>query len=458
MVKLYNTLKRKKETLKPIKKGKVGLYACGPTVYWYAHIGNLRTYVFEDVLRRTLEYNDYRVKHVVNITDVGHLTSDADTGEDKIEKGARREKKTAWEIAEYYADAFRKDIEKLNIKSPSIWTKATDYIKEQIELIQKLEKKGFTYLIEDGLYFDTSKLKSYGRLWGKKKVKIKAGVRVKMAEGKKNPTDFALWKLTSPGTERQMEWDSPWGRGFPGWHTECVAMAAENLGLPFDIHCGGIDHVQIHHSNEIAQAEGAYGKVPARFWMHGEFLNLKKEKMAKSEGNILTVNSLIEKGFDPLAYRYLCLMAHYRSRMDFSWKSLEGAQNGLNSLRDLISGLQRGEKPTNKAEKWKKEFLGIINDDLNTPKALAFLRKALKSKELSQSDKYNLAIDFDRILGLNLGKEEPVPEKIKEMAEQREVFRKTKDWKAADEARKKIEALGYRVEDTKEGPKIKKKS
>jgi len=458
MVKLYNTLKRKKETLKPIKKGKVGLYACGPTVYWYAHIGNLRTYVFEDVLRRTLEYNDYRVKHVVNITDVGHLTSDADTGEDKIEKGARREKKTAWEIAEYYADAFRKDIEKLNIKSPSIWTKATDYIKEQIELIQKLEKKGFTYLIEDGLYFDTSKLKSYGRLWGKKKVKIKAGVRVKMAEGKKNPTDFALWKLTSPGTERQMEWDSPWGRGFPGWHTECVAMAAENLGLPFDIHCGGIDHVQIHHSNEIAQAEGAYGKVPARFWMHGEFLNLKKEKMAKSEGNILTVNSLIEKGFDPLAYRYLCLMAHYRSRMDFSWKSLEGAQNGLNSLRDLISGLQRGEKPTNKAEKWKKEFLGIINDDLNTPKVLAFLRKTLKSKELSQSDKYNLAIDFDRILGLNLGKEEPVPEKIKEMAEQREVFRKTKDWKAADEARKKIEALGYRVEDTKEGPKIKKKS
>ncbi len=459
MLKLYNTLSRKKELFKPIESGKVALYACGPTVYWYAHIGNLRSYIFEDILRRTLEYNGFKIKHIINITDVGHLTSDADTGEDKMEKGARREKRTVWEIAEYYTKAFQEDIKKLNINDPSAWTKATDYIKEQIDLIKKLEKKGFTYLISDGVYFDTSKMKDYGKLWGSKKTNLKAGARVEMAEGKKNPSDFALWKLTPHGVKRQMEWDSPWGKGFPGWHTECVAMAKAKLGIPFDIHCGGIDHIQIHHTNEIAQAEAAYGKIPARFWMHGEFLNLKGEKMAKSEGNVIKVDTLEEKGFDPLAYRYLCLGAHYKSKLTFSWEALKGAQNGLNSLYTAVRSLKRGKVSKSRTSKEKKEFLLIINDDLNTPKALAFLRKMLKKKDLTDAEKYYLAIDFDRIFGLDLGKEVKIflPEKIEKLAKERDEYRNKNQWNKADEIRKKIEDMGYKIEDTKEGTIIEKK-
>jgi cysteinyl-tRNA synthetase len=314
MIKLYNTLNRKKETLKPIKKGKVGLYTCGPTVYWFAHIGNLRTFLFEDVLKRVLEYNGYKVRHIMNITDVGHLTSDADVGEDKMEKGAKREKKTVWQVAEFYTKAFKKDLKRLNILPPDHWIKATQTIKDQIVLIKTLEEKGFTYKTSDGIYFDTSKLKTYGRLTGRKKKKIKAGARIKMVEGKKNPTDFALWKFSLKGQKRQMEWSSPWGIGFPGWHTECVVMSIKKLGIPFDVHCGGIDHVSIHHPNEIAQAEVAYGKIFANHWLHGEFLTLKEGKMAKSEGNIITLEDLIKKGFNPLAYRYLSFNAHYRSK------------------------------------------------------------------------------------------------------------------------------------------------
>ncbi|MCG2690006.1 cysteine--tRNA ligase, partial [Candidatus Parcubacteria bacterium] len=334
-LKLFNTLTRQKENFKPLdKKGQeVGLYTCGPTVYNFAHIGNLRSYLFEDVLKRVLLYNGFKVKHIMNITDVGHLTSDADTGEDKLEKGAKRENKSVWEIAGFYTKTFKKDLELLNIKEPSKWIKATDTIKEQIALIALLESKGYTYSIGDGVYFDTSKLKNYGVLWGnEKEVALEAGKRIEMVKGKKNPTDFALWKLSPKNEKRQMEWLSPWGVGFPGWHTECVVMAQKELGSPFDIHCGGIDHIQVHHTNEIAQSQGTFGNNLANFWLHGEFLDLKGQKMAKSTGGFITLTTLIEKGFNPLAYRYLCLQAHYRTKLNFSFEALTSAQNGLNNL------------------------------------------------------------------------------------------------------------------------------
>ncbi|MGB3988313.1 MAG: cysteine--tRNA ligase [Minisyncoccales bacterium] len=470
MIKLYNTLTRKKEVFKPIRDKIVGLYACGPTVYWYAHIGNLRSYIFEDVLRRTLEYNGYSVNHIINITDVGHLTSDADTGEDKMEKGAKREKKSVWEIAEYYTDEFKEDIKKLNIKEPSSWTKATDFIKEQIELIEDLEKNGFTYLISDGLYFDTGKLENYGRLWGSKKVSLRAGARVEVVRGKKNPSDFALWKLTSEKEKREMEWDSPWGRGFPGWHTECVAMAKSKLGLPFDIHCGGIDHIQIHHTNEIAQSEAAYGIIPASFWIHGEFLDLKSEKMSKSKGNVIRIKTLEEKGIDPLAYRYLCLNAHYRTKLTFSWGALQAAQNGLNHLRLLISTLDKGDGDVD-LTKEKEEFLNIMNNDLDTPKAIAFLQKKLKGTELTEGEKRALAKEVDQIFALDLDKlkREPVTagsknylvssrkvnkekkEVLERLLKERYKYKKENDWQKADQARKEIENLGFSIKDTKDG-------
>ena len=462
MLKLYNTLTRKKQILKPIRKGRIGLYTCGPTVYWFAHIGNLRTYLFEDILKRTLEYNGYKVKHVMNITDVGHLTSDADTGEDKMEKGAKREKKTVWQIADFYTKAFKKDLKSLNILSPNVWIKATDAIKDQIDLIKILERKRFTYKASDGIYFDTSKLKTYGRLTGKKKKKLKAGARIEMVEGKKNITDFALWKLTPDGIKRQMEWDSPWGRGFPGWHTECVVMSIKELGMPFDIHCGGIDHIPIHHPNEIAQAEAAYGKIFAKFWIHGEFLILKKGKMGKSEGNIIILETLIKKDINPLAYRYLSLNVHYRSKMNFSWKSLKGAETALDRLREIIRALKANntkQTTSNKTAKdYQEKFLKFINNDLNTPRALALMWDLIKDKKISEKEKYKLLLDFDNIFGLKLSeiKEVKIPEKIKKLSKEREQLRNKNQWKKADEIRKQIEKMGYRIEDTEKGTKIKK--
>jgi cysteinyl-tRNA synthetase len=461
MLKLYNTLTRKKEVFRPLKDKKVGLYTCGPTVYWFAHIGNLRTYIFEDILKRVLEYNGYKVKHVMNITDVGHLTSDADTGEDKIELGAKREKKTAWEIAEFYTKAFKNDLKLLNIKEPDVWIKATETIDDQINLIKILEKKGFTYKISDGIYFDTSKLKSYGRLWPKK-MELKAGARIEMVPGKKNPTDFALWKFTPPGVKRQMEWDSPWGKGFPGWHTECVVMSIKELGVPFDIHCGGVDHILIHHTNEIAQAEAAFGKVFANFWLHGEFLVLEKEKMAKSKGKIFTLNELIEKGFNPLAYRYFCLGTHYRKKLQFSWQALKASQNALNNLYQIISNLKPQISNRNLKsqifKKYQNQFLEFINEDLNMPRALALMWDLLSNEKISNEEKYSLLIDFDKVFGLNFEKlkKPKIPEKIKKLAKIREEYRKEGDFKSADEIRKKIKEMGYWIEDTKEGPKIKK--
>ncbi|MBZ1356257.1 MAG: cysteine--tRNA ligase [Candidatus Nealsonbacteria bacterium] len=461
MIKLYNTLTRKEEVFEPIKKDEVTLYSCGPTVYWYAHIGNLRAYIFVDILKKTLEYNEYKVKHVINITDVGHLTSDEDTGEDKLEKGAKRENKTVWEVAEYYTKAFQTNLKQLNIKDPSIWTKVTDYIPEQIDIIKKLEEKGFTYIIEDGVYFDTSKLNNYGKLWGSDKVELKAGARVEMVDGKKNITDFALWKFSPKNEKRQMEWESPWGIGFPGWHTECVAMAAKELGVPIDIHTGGIDHIQIHHTNELAQSDAIYNKELANFWLHNEFLILKTKKMSKSKGEILRVETLIEKNINPLAYRYLCLGAHYRSELAFSWESIENAQNSLYSLYSKVKNLdQREGFSTEKIDQYKKEFLDSINHDLDTPKALALLWKILKSSELNDNEKYVLALEFDKIFGLKLDqleKDEEAPEEIKKLSKKREKYRKNKDWQKADEVREEIEKLGYIVEDAGSDAIIKKR-
>jgi len=455
MLKLYNTLGRKKQTFKSIKKNKVGLYTCGPTVYNYAHIGNLRSYIFSDILKRVLEHNGYKVKHVINITDVGHLVSDADTGEDKIEVGAKREKKTARQIAQFYTKAFQEDIKKLNIKRPDKWTKASDYIKEQIGLIKLLEKRGYTYRIKDGIYFDTSKIKSYGKLTGSKKRTHKA--RIKTAKGKKNPTDFALWKFSEK--KRQMEWNSPWGIGFPGWHTECVVMSIDQLGLPFDIHTGGIDHIAIHHSNEISQTEAGYKKNLANYWLHNEFLILKKGKMAKSKGDIITIDKLIENGFDPIAYRYLTLTTNYRSPLTFSWKSLRSAQNALDNLYQKTLKLKQYRGTDNGTTKrYRKEFLNYINDDLGTPKALALMWKLIKTNKIS----YNSLLEFDKIFGLSLDKiksasrRNEIPTKIKKLAQQREKYRKRKEWKKSDKIRKEIKKFGYQIKDTSCGFKLSK--
>lgn len=462
MIKLYNSLTRKKEDFRPIKQDSVNLYTCGPTVYWFAHIGNLRTYLFEDVLKRVLEYDGYKVKHVMNITDVGHLTSDEDTGEDKMEKGAKREKKTVWEIAEFYTQAFKKDMKTLNIKEPDIWVKATDTIPQQIALIEELERKGYTYVIDDGVYFDTSKLESYGRLWPSK-MDIKAGARIEKVKGKKNDSDFALWKFSPKDSKRQMEWDSPWGKGFPGWHTECVVMSLENLGNPFDIHCGGIDHVLIHHTNELAQAEAAYGQQMCNYWLHGEFINLKGEKIAKSAGNIILVDDIVKKGMNPLSYRYLCFTTHYRIMLSFSWDALQAADNALKSLYGRIVDFRSGgavpEKTfSGKAMEYREKFREAVNDDLNMPQALAVLWEVAKDGGLKDQEKYGLMLDFDRVFGFDLEsvKAEEIPPEVKELAGQREKYRQEKEWQKSDEARKKITELGYSVEDTPQGPKIKK--
>lgn len=462
MLRLYNTLTRKKEIFKPIKDKKVGLYTCGPTVYMTAHIGNLRTYIFEDILKRVLKYLGFKVKHVMNITDVGHLTSDSDYGEDKIEKAAKKERKTAWEIARFYENQFKKDIKLLNIQEPDVWVRATETIKDQIKFIKILERKGFTYKIEDGVYFDSSKLKNYGRLWPKG-MKILPGARIEMVEGKKNPTDFALWKFTPKDVKRDMEWNSPWGRGFPGWHTECIVMAKKFLGVPFDIHCGGVDHILIHHTNEIAQAEAAFGKILAKFWLHGEFLMLKEGRMGKSEGNVITLKDLIEKGFNPLSFRYLCLQTHYRSKMFFSFESLNSAQNSLNNIYQKIQELKSykfsySSTSLKFSKIYQKRFIELISDDLNLPKALALTWELITDDKINPKKKLDILLDFDKVLGLSFEKVKrlKIPQKIKKLVVQREKLRKKGNFKKADEIREKIKKLGYWIEDTKEGPRIKK--
>lgn len=475
-MKLYNSLTKTKEEFKPINKDSVGMYGCGPTVYWFAHIGNLRTYIFEDLLKRVLEYNGYNVNHIMNITDVGHLTSDSDSGEDKLEKGAKKERKSVWDIAQFYTDFFKEDLKLLNIIEPTKFIKATDTISEQIDLIKTLEEKGFTYTISDGVYFDTSKLEKYGRLWGENERKEMKG-RIEEVKEKKNQTDFALWKFSPKNEKRQMEWESPWGIGFPGWHTECVVMSTKELGIPFDIHCGGIDHVFIHHTNEIAQAEAAYDKPLANYWLHGEFLNLKDSKMSKSSGTIITLQTLKQKGIHPLSYRYLCLNTHYRSKLSFSDESIEFAETSLNNLYEKAFELFNSEKTelSKRYEEYKNQFREHISDDLNLPSALAMTWELLKDKELSDYEKYNLLIEFDKVFGLKISsiktdkdisssnyiiktfKEDvpfwtsnidSLPEEVKDLINQREDYRKNKDWKKSDEIRDKLESIGWQVEDS----------
>ncbi len=457
-LKLFNTLTRKKEIFKPIHKDYVGMYSCGPTVYWYPHIGNMRTYLFSDVLKRVLEYNGFNVKHIMNVTDVGHLVNDGDVGEDKIEKEAIKEGKTARDIANYYWKVFRDDFKKLNIIEPSIWTKATEHIKEQIELIKKLEEKGYTYKTDDGIYFDTSKLKDYGKMARLNKEKLIAGKRTDM-RGKKNKTDFALWKFSEEVGKRQQEWNSPWGVGFPGWHIECSAMSMKYLGENFDIHTGGEDHISIHHPNEIAQSEAATGKKFVNYWLHGIYLNFKGEKISKSKGGLYTISELEKQNFNPFSFRYMCLTTHYRKPLNFSLEILESAQNSFNRLKNIISEIKNKDEKKNRKniDAAKKQFLEIINDDLNLPKATAFLWEILRDEKLNDSEKYELAIDFDKVLGLELNKEEKIeiPDEVLKIAEEREIARKNKNWKKSDELRKKIFEKGYKIDDTKEGMKIK---
>ncbi len=463
MLQLFNTLTRKKEPFIPFNKKQVRYYACGPTVYHFAHIGNLRSYIFEDVLKRVLLWNKFKVKHVMNITDVGHLTSDADTGEDKMLLGAKREHKSVWEIADFYTKAFQEDLKKLNILSPNIWCKATDHIKEQIALIQKLEKKGFTYIAGENVYFDTSKLSDYGKL-AKLDLQAEAKARVEKDPHKKNPHDFVLWFTKSKFQEQEMKWPSPWGTGYPGWHLECSAMSMKYLGEQFDIHCGGIDHIPVHHTNEIAQSEAATGKKPwVKYWLHNEFLVLAEGKrMGKSEGNILTLSTLQERGFHPLDYRYFCLGTHYRMPLMFSLEALEGAKNTRRRLVEKVLELKKGRKnePSNQdlAEDYLERFTEQINDDLNTPQALATMWEMLKDEGLNGKEKYTLLLKFDAVLGLNLKKvkEEKIPKEVIKLAEERLIARHNKDWKKADELRQKIAALGYSVGDTKEGYEVRK--
>ncbi len=475
-VRVFNTLTRRKEAIKPLKDRRLGMYACGLTVYDFAHIGNLRTYVFEDILRRVLEFNGFRVKHVMNITDVGHLTSDADTGEDKMELGARRERKTAWEISEHYTKIFLEDEAKLNIEKPQVIPKATDHINEMIKLIKLLEKKGYTYVIDDGVYFDTSKSKGYGKLARLRLGGMMPGARVEANPQKKNPSDFALWKFSPKGSKRDMEWDSPWGTGFPGWHLECSAMSMKYLGKTFDIHCGGIDHIPIHHTNEIAQSEGATGKKFVDYWVHAAHLIVEGRRMAKSLGNFYTLSTIMDKGYDPMSLRFFYLQAHYRRELNFTYEGLDAARNAMESIQEFVRRLNDRVAPKSSARIQTMilhagvRFVKAMNDDLDTPAALAVLfrfigemNRLMDDGQVSRADAkmaLKLMLLFDKILGLNLKRsleKEDLPEHIKELIEEREQARKVGDYGRADAIRRRLrDESGITLEDTPQGVKWKK--
>ena len=456
---LYDNYTRSLRDFEPLHADGVGLYTCGPTVYDYQHIGNCRTYLFEDVLRRVLEWNGYKVHHVMNITDVGHLTSDADEGEDKMEKGSRRTGRSAWEIARIYTEAFLEDMRALNIELPETLCRATDHIPEQIRFIADIEKNGYTYRTSDGIYFDTSKQPDYGYLARLDRAGLEAGKRVELGE-KRHPTDFALWKFSPSGTKRQMEWPSPWGVGFPGWHIECSAMAQEYLGDFFDIHCGGEDHIPVHHTNEIAQTEARVGTRLANFWMHGYFLLSNDAKMAKSAGEFLRLASLVERGYDPLAFRYLCLTAHYRSQLNFTWEALDAASIALDRMRRGFHGLpdESGAVPD---ATYIARFTAEINDDLNIPRALALAWELLRGDLVDLPVTRATLLSFDRVFGLGLAtwkpKEEAIPEAVHALAAARAAARTAKDWAEADRLRGELHAAGWEVEDQPGGYALKRR-
>ena len=464
-LKLYNTLTKQKEEFKPLEGNEVRIYSCGPTVYSFAHIGNFRAYIFMDNLRRVLQANGYTLKHVMNITDVGHLESDADEGEDKMEKAAKKENKDPYEIAAFYTDIFFRDMGRLNIQRPEIIAKATDHIKDMIEFVKILVEKGYVYETSRALYFDISKLDKYPVLSNRNLDDQIAGARVDVDPEKKNPYDFALW-IKAP-ENHIMKWESPWGLSYPGWHLECSAMGKKYLGEEFDIHTGGVDHIPTHHENEIAQSKGCTGHIPAKRWMHVEFLQVDGGKMSKSLGNTYTLDQLQEKGIEPLAYKLFCYTAHYRTKLNFTFDSAISSQKALNRLRE--SYLLHLESEDNNVEKekieeYRKRFMDAVNDDLNMPLAMGIVwevaRNEIKSKQYAK-----LLIEFDKILGLDienskdyLEKEEKIelPEEIKSLVEQRKQARENKDWAESDRIRDLLKEQGYVVKDTKEGQVIEK--
>lgn len=465
-VKLYNTLTRDLETFTPRIQGKAGIYCCGPTVYNYQHIGNLKTYIFEDVLARALRFAGYDVNHVMNITDVGHLVSDADEGEDKMMVAMKREKKKSHEIADFYTEVFFDDCKALNIRRPDVVCKATDHITEMIELIKRIETNGFTYFNGGNLYFDVSKCSDYGKLAKLDLEKLKAGARIEVDPNKKTPFDFVLWFTKSKFENQELQWDSPWGRGYPGWHIECSAMSIKYLGEHFDIHCGGIDHIPVHHTNEIAQSEAAVSKPWVNVWMHSEFMVLNKEKMSKSKGGFITLKNLTEGGYTALAFRYFCLSAHYRAQLNFSYEALEGAKSSVEKLKGSVLRLKEASDPA-KADRsgpvfaaYIKKFEDSVLNDLNTAQVLAAIWSILSDSNLSPHDQLALVYEFDEVLGLGAkdwqSESIDVPPEVVALAAKREELRKSKNWAEADAIRNEITKLGYSVEDSQGTAKFKK--
>lgn len=462
-IKLSNTMTREKEIFKPIKENNVNIYTCGLTVYNFAHIGNLRAYVFADTLKRMFLFNGYNVKHIINITDVGHLSDDADSGEDKLEKGARREKKTVWEISQYYTKEFIKDLKELNIIIPEIMPKATEHISEMIDMIKILQEKGFTYEGGGNIYFNTSKLSDYGKLARLKLAEDKLKSRVEKDKFKKNIFDFVLWFTNYKYKNHSMLWDSPWGKGFPGWHIECSAMSSKYLGNYFDIHTGGIDHIPVHHTNEIAQSEAAFGEKWVNYWLHSDFLIINEtEKMSKSKDNFLRLITLINKGFTAQDYRYYLLGAHYKKNLEFSFEKLKSAKNTILKLKNKIIEFRKDSQEINKEfiNKYIVKFKKEINDDLNTPRALAVLWELINDNKINGRTKIIIISEFDKILGLNILKveEKTIPDEIIKLKNKRDKAREEKNWELSDELRDEIIGMGYEILDSKEGSVVRKLS
>ncbi len=457
-MKFYNTLTRKKEEFKPMNGNTVRMYSCGPTVYNYAHIGNLRTYVFMDLLRRALKYEGFKLKGVMNITDVGHLMADSDDGEDKMAKTAREQNKDPYEIAEFYTNVFFKDFEKLNVGRPEVVCKATDHINEMIDYVVGLCEKGYGYETSDGIYYDIEKFSDYGCLSGNTLEDLQAGARIEVNDEKRSPYDFAIWKKAPK--EHLMQWPSPWGQGYPGWHIECSTMSRKYLGDEFDIHTGGVDHIPIHHENEIAQSKGLTGKNPARFWIHGEFMLVDGGKMSKSLGNTYTIEQLEKMGYSPMVFRYFCLNAHYRKKLNFTFESMDACKVSYERLCQALLKHKNADSSLDeeKLNAYIKEFNEDISDDLNIPSALGVLWTMLK--EPASKNIYQTALEFDKVFGLSLAevKEEKVkieiPQEIIAKADKMQQARKDKDYATADAIRNELASLGYIVKNTKEGYEI----
>ncbi len=462
---IFNTLGREIQQISPRREGRIGLYTCGLTVYNFAHVGNLRTYLFEDILRRIMEYEGCAVEHVMNVTDVGHLTDDADEGEDKMLKSAREKKITVWEIAEFYARAFFEDLEKLNIEMPTVVCKATEHIEDMIRLIQRLQKRGFTYSSGGNVYFDIGKFPSYGELGLLDLGKLKAGARTDVDQNKRDPHDFALWFTKSKFEHQTMLWDSPWGRGYPGWHIECSAMSMKYLGDQFDIHCGGVDHIQVHHTNEIAQSEGATGKKWVNYWLHGEYLIMESEKMSKSKGGVLTLAGLSDKGYEPMDYRYYLLGAHYRTQLRFSYEALSAAKNARARLMDHVARLKEAAGPTSAsrdvlAAGYLSSFEDHAFNDMNMPRCLSELWGLVRDTGVEANAKIRAIGDMDQILGLKLLEAEtglPVlDDQVKALIDEREQARKSRDFERADEIRELLRNQGIVLEDNPNGVRWKR--